>query len=151
MKRVFRAVGLMLPLAVLQANAQIPASAEKPLVELAWASATVPGQPVAAAYMRITSLEPVSLMRIETPVAKRVQVHMMRTEEGVMKMRNVGELHLPAGKSVELAPGGTHLMLLGLKRPLNTGENIPITLTFVDAARQKTELVINVPVRQMGQ
>jgi copper(I)-binding protein len=121
-----------------------------PQVSDAWARATVPGQPVGAAYMKIDSAVPVTLTHVETDVAKQVQVHNMHMEGGVMKMREHGQLEIPAGKTVALAPGGLHLMLLGLKQPLKAGESVQMTLTFVDANKKKATSVITVPVRPIG-
>lgn len=123
---------------------------QKPQVEAAWASATVPGQPVGAAYMRITSKEPITLVRTQTPVSSRVQVHTMSTAKGIMKMREVGELKIPASQPVELAPGGMHLMLLGLKKPLKAGETLSITLTFRRADNTEAHVFVNAPIKPMG-
>jgi len=131
-------------------NVAADAPSQKPQVQSAWASATVPGQPVGAAYMRITSKEPVALVRIQTPVSSRVQVHTMHTEKGVMKMREIGELRIPASQPVELAPGGTHLMLLGLKKPLKAGESVPLTLTFRRADKTEAHVFVKAPIKPMG-
>jgi copper(I)-binding protein len=134
----------------LVAHGGVLAQPQKPQVENVWASATVPGQPVGAAYMRITSRAPLSLIRIETPVASRVQVHTMHTDKGVMKMREVTELAIPAAQPISLAPGNTHLMLLGLKKPLKAGESFPLTLTFRHADKQESRVTVHVPIRPMG-
>lgn len=128
----------------------IHAQPQKPQIEQAWAAATVPGQPVGAAYMRINSQEPLSLMRVETPAASRVQVHAMHTENGVMKMREIRELQIPASQPVELAPGGTHLMLLGLKKSLKVGERVPLTFTFRRADKTEIRVSVNAPIKPMG-
>jgi copper(I)-binding protein len=125
-------------------------AAHAPKISDAWARATVPGQPVAAAYMKIDSAVAATLTHVETDVAKQVQVHNMQIEGGVMKMREHGQLEIPAGKTVTLAPGGLHLMLLGLKQPLKAGDSIQMQLTFVDANKKKTTSAINVPVRPIG-
>lgn len=74
-----------------------------------WARATVPGQPVGAAYMKIsstsTSTSTARLLSAESDVAKEVQVHTMHNHDGVMKMREHGQLDIPAGQTVSLAPG----------------------------------------------
>lgn len=122
-----------------------------PVVTDAWVRATVPGQPVGGAYMKIDSPTPVTLIQVETDVAKEVQVHAMHMDSGVMKMREHGRLAIPAGKTVELAPGGLHLMLLGLKQPLKAGETIALKMTFIDANKAKNTSVIKAPVRPIGQ
>lgn len=144
-------IGACLALGVAAASAATDGqAASAPQVSDAWARATVPGQPVGAAYMKIDSAVAATLTRVETEVAKQVQVHNMQMEGGVMKMRDHGQLEIPAGKMVVLAPGGLHLMLLGLKQPLKAGENVQMTLTFVDANKKKTTSVITVPVRPIG-
>ena len=115
-----------------------------------WARATVPGQPVGAVYMKVSSSDAVRLVGIQTEVATDVQVHTMHYHDGVMKMREHGELAIPAGQTVELAPGGLHLMLLGLKKPLSVGENMTLKLTFEDAKKVRNTAVVSVPVRPLG-
>ncbi|RJG07367.1 copper chaperone PCu(A)C [Noviherbaspirillum cavernae] len=115
-----------------------------------WARATVPGQPVGAVYMKISSPAAVSLVDVQTDVAKDVQVHTMKMENGVMKMRDHGQLEVPAGQTVELAPGGVHLMLLGLKKPLVAGEPVTVKMTFQDAKNTRSTSTVTVPIRAIG-
>lgn len=115
-----------------------------------WARATVPGQPIGAVYMKVSSSDAVRLVAIQTDAAKDVQVHTMHHHDGVMKMREHGELAIPAGQTVELAPGGLHLMLLGLKKPLSAGENLTVKLTFEDARKVRNTSIVSVPVRALG-
>ena len=119
------------------------------IVQDAWARTTVPGQSVGAIYMKISSPVQTTLARAETDAAKEVQVHNMHMHDGVMKMREQGQIDIPAGKLIELAPGGTHLMMLGLKRQLTAGEDVPVKLTFIDAKKVKSTTVIHVPVRPL--
>lgn len=116
----------------------------------AWARATVPGQPVGAVYMKISSATATRLVNAETDTAKQVEVHNMYMQDGVMKMRKHGQLDVPAGQTVELVPGGMHLMLLGLKKPLVAGETVAVKLTFQDAKDAKSTSVVTVPVRALG-
>ncbi|GIZ51900.1 copper chaperone PCu(A)C [Noviherbaspirillum aridicola] len=115
-----------------------------------WARATVPGQPVGAAYMKISSTSTARLLSAESDIAKEVQVHTMQNHEGVMKMREHGQLEISAGQTVELAPGGLHLMLMGLKKPLAAGDTLNVKLTFEDAKKVKSTAVVAVPVRPIG-
>lgn len=94
----------------------------------AWARATVLGQTTAGAYMQITSSERATLVGVESPAAARAEVHEMRMDGKVMRMRALPRLELLPGKTVELKPGGYHIMLLELKRPLSKGEVVPIRL-----------------------
>lgn len=94
----------------------------------AWIRATVPGQMASGAFMRITSQETARLVSFSTDLAGTHQLHEMRMEGDVMRMREVPEVSLPASKTVVLGPGGMHLMLIDLKKPLQAGETAPITL-----------------------
>src|ERR1700716_3047157 len=89
---------------------------------------TVRGQTTAGAYMELTSDRRASLLGAESPAAGSAEIHEMRMEGNVMRMRAVPRLELPPGKTVELRPGGHHMMLVGLKRPLKKGDLIPIHL-----------------------
>ncbi len=99
-------------------------------VENAWVRPTNPGQEVGAAYMTFTSKQNVNLVHVESDVTKSVEIHSMDMQNGVMKMRMLETLALTAGKPYQLAPGGFHLMLFDLKKPLTEGEQVNFTLTF---------------------
>ena len=116
-------------------------------VDKAWARATVQGQKGTGAFMSITASEGTKLVGLSTPVAGVAEVHEMKMEGDVMKMRAVpGGLDLPAGKTVELKPGGYHVMLAGLRKPLKQGESFPLQLTFERAGR----IDVSVAVGAMG-
>jgi copper(I)-binding protein len=99
-------------------------------VERAWARTTVAGQGSSGAFMRITALSDVRLTGASSPVAGMVEVHEMKIDDGIMRMRPAGELALKAGQSIELKSGGYHLMLMDLKRQIKAGETVPLTLKF---------------------
>lgn len=126
-------------------------AARSPAISDAWARATVPGQSVGAAYMKINSPAATTLIRIESDVSQFTEVHNMTHQNGVMQMRMQKQLDVPAGQSIDLAPGGTHLMLLGLKKPLKAGESLQLKMTFVDGAGNKTVVPVRVPIRSFGQ
>ena len=113
----------------------------------AWARATAPGQTVGAAFMTLKSSDNASLESAASPIAKSVQIHRMSMDNGVMKMRMLDSLPLPAGKIVKLDPDGLHLMLLGLKRPLKEGDKIEISLTLKDKLGKQTIQKISLPVK----
>ncbi|MDA8383868.1 MAG: copper chaperone PCu(A)C [Betaproteobacteria bacterium] len=98
-------------------------------VENVWAAATVPGQTVGGAYMTITSPVAAVLVGAQSEAAGRTQIHKMAMVQGVMEMRRIRSLALPAGVPVVLGPGGYHLMLMALKAPLKVGRQVPIVLT----------------------
>lgn len=103
--------------AALLAGAAHAQTAAPVAAEGAWARASVPGQKATGAFMRLTASEATRLVRAESPAAGVTEVHEMKMEGDVMKMRAVPALDLPAGKAVELKPGGYHVMLMDLKAP----------------------------------
>lgn len=123
-------------------------AAQAPLaVDGAWARATVQGQMGTGAFMRLTARAPLTLVGASSPVAGVAEVHEMKMEGDVMRMRPISALELPAGKPVELKAGGHHLMLMELKAPLKPGTEIPVTLLLRDANGQARSLQLSVPVR----
>jgi periplasmic copper chaperone A len=104
-----------------------------------WAKSTAPGQNVGAAYLNVVSAVPAALVKAESPAAKGVELHEMKMDGDVMKMRAVARIDLPAGKEVKLEPGGLHVMLIDIKQPFKVGEKVPLTLVF--DAGGKTETV----------
>src|SRR6266545_8099496 len=98
----------------------------------AWVRATVPGQRTAGAFMQLKSATDAGLVGVSSPIAKVVEIHEMKLDAGVMKMRAVDRLDLPAGKPVALSPGGYHVMLMGVAQPLKEGDRVPLTLVVED-------------------
>jgi periplasmic copper chaperone A len=112
----------------------------------AWARVSVAGQNASGAFMRLEAAEPLALVGGRSPVAGRVEVHEMRMDGDVMRMRALPRLDLPAGKAVELRPGGLHLMLTDLAAPLAAGSTIAVTLLFRDARGAERGLELQLPV-----
>jgi hypothetical protein len=96
----------------------------------AWVRPTNPGQEVGAAYMTFLSKQEMTLVSIESSVTNSVEIHNMTMENGVMKMRMLEKLPLKAGKPYKLEPGGFHLMMFDLKKPLIVGEQVNFILHF---------------------
>jgi len=96
--------------------------------------------------MTLLSADGARLVGVKTPLADVAEIHEMKMEGNVMKMSPVAALELPAGKPVELKPGGYHLMLMDLKATLSKGESIPLTLSLQDARGQKFQVEVSVPV-----
>ena len=118
-------------------------------VKGAWARATVQGQKASGAFMTLTAKDGAKLVGITSPVAGVAEVHAMKMDGDVMTMRAVeGGIDLPAGKAVELKPGGFHVMLMDLKTPLQKDTTIPLTLLLKDAKGVQSKLDIKVPVSQ---
>ena len=115
-------------------------------VEGAWARATVQGQQGTGAFMNITAAQGTRLVGVTSPMAGVAEVHEMKMDGDVMKMRAVPALDLPAGKTVQLKPGSYHLMLMDLKRPLLKDSTVPGTLRFKNADGVDSQLELLVPV-----
>ena len=115
-------------------------------VDQAWVRATVTGQTATGAFMRITSASEVRLIGVRSN-AGIAQVHQMSVDQGVMRMSPVAEgLRLPAGQTVELKPGGYHIMLLDLKAALQPGQTVPLTLLLKDAKGHQASQDVALPV-----
>lgn len=110
------------------------AAPESPVVQIeqGWVRPSVPGQHGTGGYMKITARESQQLVGASSPVAGVAEIHEMKMEGDVMRMRPVKSLELPAGKMVELKPGGLHIMLMDLKQPLSAGSSVPVTLVLKD-------------------
>lgn len=126
-----------------------PALAQAPPVTVtgAWSRATPPGAEVGAVYLTLDSPAGDRLVSVSSPAAARAQVHEMTMEGTVMRMRELPDgLALPAHQAVTLAPGGLHIMLVGLKAPLKQGATVPLHLVFQSAP----PLDLTVPVAALG-
>jgi len=133
---------------ILLAAASVPLCAQAQVeVKNAWVRSTVPAQTASGAFMEITSREAALLVGVSTPAADSAEVHEMRMDGNVMKMRAVDKLVLPAGKPVVLGPGGYHLMLLGLKQPLKTGSKVPLALQIESAGGKRSTVNVSADVR----
>lgn len=108
----------------------------------AWARATPGMAENAAAYMTIQSTIQDRLIGAATPVAKNAGPHEMTNDNGVMRMRPLAAIDLTPGRPAVLQPGGVHIMLQGLSRPLRVGESFPLTLRFEKAGMQQVTVVV---------
>jgi periplasmic copper chaperone A len=118
-------------------------------VENAWARATAPGQDAAGADLTITSKQSATLVGVSSTACKTVELHSMTHDSGMMKMREVDAIELPAGKPVNLRESGYHLMLTGLKAPLKAGETVPLTLNIKVANKRIVKVETKVEVRPL--
>lgn len=119
-------------------------------VENAWVRGAVPGQMSTGAFLDVTSPGDAKLVKVESPVAAVVEVHVSEMKNDLMTMRAVPSVTLPAGKQVRFAPGGYHIMLMDLKQPVKNGESVPLKLT-VEAADGKRETIeVKAQVRGLG-
>lgn len=111
-----------------------------------WIRETVPGQSVAAGYMTISSNTETELIGGTTAIAENIEVHEMRMQGDIMKMRKLDKLVIKPGQPIVLSPSGYHLMLGNIRQPLRDGDTIPITLFFnnLDGTVDKATLAIPV-------
>jgi copper(I)-binding protein len=116
-----------------------------------WVRATVAGQQATGAFMKLNASQASRLVQADSPVAGLVELHEMRMDKEVMRMSAIPGIDLPAGRSVELKPGGYHLMLLHLKQQIKDGETVPITLTFQAPDGKRERLEIKAQARTLGQ
>jgi periplasmic copper chaperone A len=113
----------------------------------AWARASIGGATAGAVYATVTGgAQPDQLVGVSTPVAAKAEAHESFTENGVMKMRPAPAIAIPPDKPVTFAPGGYHIMLMGLKQPLNVGQSFPMTMTFAHAP----PVTVDVHVQPLG-
>lgn len=149
MMPLLKKIGLPLLSAMFIASILISACSKQDSIEIKnqWVRASNDGQDVSAAYMTIVSNEDTSLITIDSDVADVIEIHSMSMENGVMKMRMLDTLDLIAGKPTELSPGGFHLMLFDLKKPLAAGKEAHFTLHFKNKAGQEKTISVTSPIK----
>lgn len=114
-----------------------------------WVRATVPQQKSSGAFMQLQAAQDARLVAVRTPAAGAAEIHQMEMRGDTMKMQQVDGIDLPAGKSVNLASGGYHVMLLDLKRPLKAGDTVPLTLVVEGRDKKRQDITVDVPVRPL--
>lgn len=120
-------------------------------VKDAWVRATVAQQKATGAFMQLTSVKEAKLVSAKSPVAGTVEIHEMAMVDNVMKMRALpAGLDLPAGKAVELKPGGYHVMLMDLKGQVKDGDVVPVTLVVEGKDGKKETIEIKAAARPLN-
>lgn len=116
-----------------------------------WVRATVAQQQASGVFMDLRSMhDNAQLVGVKTEAASSAEVHEMRMQDNVMKMRAVTSVNLPSGQTVSLKPGGYHIMLTGLKKPLVAGESLDLTLEVVHEDGAKESIAVRAPVRALA-
>ena len=115
-----------------------------------WVRATVPAQKSTGAFMQINSPADTRLVSVSSPVAGVAEIHEMKMENNVMKMRAIPGIAVPAGKPVELKPGGYHVMLMDLKEQVKEGATVPVTLVFEGKDKKRETVEVKAPVRPLA-
>jgi copper(I)-binding protein len=108
----------------------------------AWARATPGAAENGAAYLTLLSPAGDRLTGVTSPIAEKAELHRMTNDGGIMRMRDVGAIDLPPGTPVTLKPGGLHIMMMGLKHPLQPGQSIPLTLQFDKAGAREVSVAV---------
>lgn len=115
-----------------------------------WVRATVAQQKATGAFMQITAPKAMRLVEVRSAVAGVAEIHEMSMNDNMMRMRQVKELALPAGKAVELKPGGYHVMLLDLKGQVKAGDKVPLTLVLEGEDKKRETIEVNAVARPLG-
>ena len=137
-----RAAAILLAACALPALAEVTASN-------AWVRGTVPAQKTTGAFMSLRSTGPARIVEVRSSAAARAEIHSSEMHGGVMAMHATGGLALPAGETVELTPGGYHIMLLDLAKPLVAGDKVTLTLV-VEEGKRRSNLDVVAEVRPLG-
>lgn len=114
-----------------------------------WVRGTVSGQQATGAFMEVTSKAGATIVGVSSPLAGVAEIHEMKMDGSMMKMRAVARLDLPAGQPVKLAPGGYHVMLIGLKQPLKKGDFVPLTLKVEGRNKAVETIEVKAEVRDL--
>jgi copper(I)-binding protein len=150
-KSIYSLIAAAVMAGAVSANATAQVSVSTP-----WIRATVPVQKSSGAFMVLTSKQTARLVAVTSPVASAVEMHQSQirseTQGDLMKMAEVDGIDLPAGKSVNLATGGYHLMLIGLKQQLKEGSTVPLTLVIQGEGGKgkRTQVTVAVPVKALS-
>lgn len=121
------------------------------IVKDPWVRATVPAMKATGAFMQITSARDARLVEVKSPVAGIIEIHEMAMDKDVMKMRALPDgLDLPAGKAVELKPGGYHVMLMDLKQQMKEGDTVAVTLVIEGKDKKRSNIEIKAPVKALA-
>ena len=142
MKLVIRTAIVAASLLAATAQAQVT-------VKDAWVRATVPQQKATGAFMQLKATKNSKLVSASSPLTPAVEVHEMAMQDNVMRMRQVQAVDLPAGKPVELKPGGYHVMLMDLKQQVKAGETVPLSLVFEGKDGKRQTVQVQAPVRPL--
>lgn len=142
MKPLLRAMAIAALLAATAAQAQVE-------VKSAWVRATVPHQMGTGAFMQLTAAKDTRLVAARSSLTPAVEIHEMKLQDNVMRMRQVEAVDLPAGRTVEFEPGGYHIMLMELKEQVKEGATVPLTLVFEDGKGQRETVEVQAPVRAL--
>jgi hypothetical protein len=145
MKKLLATLSLAAAAVMAQAQTAAPLA-----VDGAWARVALQGQQSSAGYMTLTAKEPLTLLGATSPAAGTIELHEMKLDGDVMRMRAVDQLALPAGQPVELKPGGLHFMMMELNAQFKPGMVVPLTLRLKDAKGVERTQQVSLPVNAVA-
>ncbi|MCG8429014.1 MAG: copper chaperone PCu(A)C [Chromatiales bacterium] len=147
MKKVSMIVAAGIMLSAFSASVLAGSAADSAMVSDPFVRAVPPGQKNSASFMKIMnhSGKDQAVVGAESPVAEVVELHTHTMVDGMMRMRQVEKIDLPAGETVVLQPGGLHVMLIGLKQDLMPGKDVDVTLKFDDGSTKQ----ITAPIKKI--
>jgi hypothetical protein len=144
-QEIFMKQSLILVSTLLALAAQAQTTVKDP-----WVRGTVAGQKATGLFGKVSSVGGGKLVSVSSPVAGVVEIHEMVMDGSVMKMRAIAGLELPAGKVVDLKPGGYHVMLMDLKQELKPGDSVPVTLVIEGAGGKRESVELKAPVKPLS-
>lgn len=115
-----------------------------------WVRATVQQQKTTGAFMQLSAKQDARLVEVRSPAAGVVEIHQMSMANHIMRMRAVPGLDLPAGKAIDLKPGGYHIMLVNLKQQIKDGDLVPVTLVVEGKDKKRQTIELQVPARPLN-
>ncbi|HEY0286732.1 MAG TPA: copper chaperone PCu(A)C [Pseudomonas sp.] len=146
--KIFKSISHTVALAALL-GFSVHASAQV-TVEDAWVRATVAQQASTGAFMHITSTTDSKLIKVKSPAANIVQIHQSSMINDVMSMKEVADVTLPAGKTVQIEPNGYHVMLINLVGQIKEGDQVPLTLVVENAKGEQESIEVNATARALN-
>ena len=149
MNHFIRTVAAAAMLAAVAGSAHAQAQANVSVKD-AWVRATVAQQKATGAFMQLQAAKDSKFVSASSPLTPTVEVHEMAMQVDVMRMRQVQSVDLPAGKTVELKPGGYHIMMMNLKAQVKEGDTVPFTLVFEGKDGKREQVEIQAPVKALN-
>lgn len=120
-----------------------------PIISVAWVGESIPGQTTSTLQLNLTTIKPVNLMSVSSPVAESIEIHSLMKVKGVIKTQVVSSLPLVDHRTITFGSRGLFLMMTGIKQPLKIGDRIPISLVFTFPDKQTKTISAEAEVRKM--
>lgn len=125
------------------------AGAYDPIISMAWVGESIPGQATSTLQLNLTTLKPINLISVSSPVAESIEIHSLMASKGTMKMQVVNSLPISDHRTVLFGSGGLFLMMKGINQPLQIGDRVPLSVVFTFDDKQKRTVSAVAEVRKM--